>query len=131
MQFIILTHHGFILLVSVLIFNYVVDHFCSLLRLSIHAMADGAPLEEEGFSFVESEPLLQFDLPLRDNTSAVAESLGLPLGGTSMVVETYASISSVSVRQSWQLNNTALKFIRDTNETNEKPYDRARGSDNV
>jgi hypothetical protein len=121
MQFMFLTHHGFILLVSVLIFNYVVDHFCSLLRLSIHAMADGAPLEEEGFSFVDSEPLLPFDLPLRDNTSAVAESLGLPLGGTSMVVETYASISSVPVTQSWQLNNTALKFIRDTNETNGNP----------
>ena len=39
----------------------------------------------------------------------------------STVVETFDSISRVEVKQAWALNNTALKWIRDTNEDEGNP----------
>ena len=94
----------------------------SLLRLSIRAMDDAASHSHssDGFSFVDSTVVEHFDLPSRGNNSAVAQSSPV-VESNSMVVATYASISEQRVTQSFQLNNTALKFIRDTNELNGNP----------
>ena len=84
---------------------------------------------------IDSPVVEHFELPWRDNASAVAESSNArlqessvivetsvaPLRGAATVVATYDSLSALPVTQSWQLNNTALKFIRDTNETNGNP----------
>ena len=94
----------------------------SLLRLSIRAMDDGASHSHssDGFSLVDSTVVEHFELPSRGNTSAVAQSSPV-VESNSTVVATYASISEQLVTQSFQLNNTALKFIRDTNELNGNP----------
>ena len=98
------------------------SHSRSSLRLSIHAMSDGASHSHssDGFSLVDSPVVETFELPSRGDTSAVAQSSPV-VESNSTVVATYASISEQLVTQSFQLNNTALKFIRDTNELNGNP----------
>ena len=98
------------------------SHSRSFLRLSIHAMSDGASHSHssDGFSLVESPVVETFEIPSRGNTSAVAQSSQV-VESNSTVVATYASISKQLVTQPFQLNNTALKFIRDTNELNGTP----------
>ena len=50
--------------------------------------------------------------------STVVDNSG---SNSSTVVETFDSISRVQVKQPWALNNTALKWLRDTNEVDGNP----------